>query len=161
MIISIAELTDSGWVGGSVRFEGKLFAFRWKRTTGISVINDFGATFSAARDINDNGKLVGILSAEPGVNRGFVWSPTPGLVLLDANGTSSEVGGINDAGLIVGRDSGGHPDGGVIWDLTGAGTFLSGPPNSSAVAISENGHVLGSAGVGGQGGFTMLWQARH
>jgi len=92
----------------------------------------WGAAFSYAAAVNDNGKVVGIYAGPPGwESKGWSWQ----------KGEFTDLGtfwprDINDKGQMVGYSrSAGH----VLWD-NGVTTPLPGP----AVAINKWGHVVGT-----------------
>lgn len=125
-----------------------------------------GGSYSAATDVNDAGQVVGCgqMDERAGlskVRRGFLWEDGEMTILpplepeSDLVSTASCAMSINDRGEIVGNSvvhnlqTGEQTVRAVTWqdgvpiDL---GT-VAGDPHSLAVAISENGRIVGSSGT--------------
>jgi probable HAF family extracellular repeat protein len=168
-------ITDLGSLGGGVTIStainaagqvtgdstlhkvGEYHTFLWTngKMTDLGGLAEFmGVSLSAGAAINDSGQVVGTATDNRDDNVAALWTgrkitPLPGL-----DGTAV---GINDAGQIVGGA------GGVFVITGGTQTFLSPPFNPevcSAVAINNNGQILGACaqpGAFGPIGSAVVW----
>lgn len=111
-----------------------------------------GASFTAARGINDTGQIVGSFGDSTGQNLDFLYSDGT-FTTLDVPGAAFTIAsGINDAGQIVGTFGPPGPIGGHGFLYTG-GNFTTlevpGAANTSASGINDTGQIVGSFGPGG------------
>ena len=105
-----------------------------------------GGAWSAAYGINNGGEVVGYGNIGSGIFRGFVWTPTGGMVQLGTlGGNNSYATGVNGSGEVVGHASlsNGYEHaflavGAIMTDL---GTLGGG--SSYAYAINDSGTIVG------------------
>jgi len=153
-VTNATAINASGQVTGASTLHkvGVNHAFLWTngKMTDLGGLGEFmGVALSAGAAINASGQVVGTATDSRGDDVAALWNgrkvtPLPGL-----DGTAV---GINDSGQIVGGAGGAF----VITD--GTQTFLP-PPSSnnvcSAVAINNNGQVLGDCAGEQPGGFGL------
>ncbi len=119
-----------------------------------------GRDFSEGVSINNNGIVLvssGVQNNDP---RGaFTWSMQSGVGYVSTLGTIDAPRGINNTGQIVGNYDDGTGWNAVIRNadttLTNLARLYSGAI-SSAAAINDKGHVVGSSGI-----YATLWQANE
>jgi probable HAF family extracellular repeat protein len=106
---------------------------------------DGSADTVMANGINDAGKISG-WSGQNAV----VWLVSGGYSLLTtADGSAAQAEGINQQGQVAGSHAAGHADGfPTAWDQNGAEMQLDGGIGS-AIAVSDQGLVVGDAAVSG------------
>jgi len=117
-------------------------AYVWDAATGMTALDAFGCSYSAANAINASGEAVGY--ALFGVNRRAILWQNGQPLLLDDLMAESDAFDINDRNPIVGRNA----DGGFLWeegrlydldDLIGAD---AGWNLESATAINDRGQIV-------------------
>ncbi len=148
-------INSGGQIVGEADEEGGQYhAFLWTPTQPggtIGTMRDLGtlpgATYSSARDINDNGQVVGASDRGDGQTHAFLWEND---VMTDLGtlpgGTSSVALGINANRQVVGYSTGadGLPHA-FRWEndvMTDLGT-LPGGTDSEAEGINSQGDVVG------------------
>jgi len=118
------EVNDAGViVGTSANSAGEWRAVRWVPTPGEPSgyrIEDLGFPSSIARDINNNGEIVGHYHSRNGSERAFYWHPSGKKIDLPtlSGQAATYAFGINDAGEIVGFGnvtSGGTQVHAIVW----------------------------------------------
>ncbi len=137
-----AAVSDSGLVAGCADTASGVHAFVWRDGTmqDLGTATDSGAGNSCALAVND----AGIVAGRSGSGEVVVWNGTAVTHL----GVQGDVGGINDAGTVVGSYSQGGTTHAFMY-RGGALTDLSDPaaPNaaSAARAINAHGQVAGTS----------------
>ena len=131
--------------------------------------------FSCANDINNSGDIVGCASTANGRTRACLWHEGEATIDLGAfSGTWSEALSINNKGQVLGIygvDDGNLNDGGYfIWSKDSAPIILptlltkyssDSDWRFSAIAINDNGVVLGCGGVNnGNDSNVMTWSEK-
>lgn len=156
-----------GWTG--LAGVPPLHPFIWDRKRGMRDLGSLpGHASAVAADINDAGTVVGDANDfETGESLAFIWTRRAGIRPLDASlgGVDSVATGINRSGQIVGasktatgafhaflRD--------VNGDVLDLGAFPDGSGDSSATAVNDRGHVVGTRGDG-QILEAFLWDERN
>ena len=133
-------INDLGQVAGLIQVDGFQEAAVWDSDGSITRLGFLpgGMSFSSARDINNNGEVVGVAGLE-GQNRGFYWNGAgPIQVLpLPSGLTGSFAIAINDDGEIVGSARAlFQPDSAVLWQ-DGTPVVLT-PLAAGAAAAAED-----------------------
>ena len=80
-------------------------AFLWALDHGMTDVGTLGGSVSTALDLNDGGQAVGwSVTADPGVERGFVWTAAEGIVELPPlpGYAHSQAWFVNNSGYVVG-----------------------------------------------------------
>jgi probable HAF family extracellular repeat protein len=137
-------------------------AFRWTPSAGMQIIGTPTVFFSYASAINEVGQVVG--------NNGSseVWTPTGGWVDIGTLGGTVRPVANNNLGQVVGTSNleiASFPAHAFIWSTSGGMVDLGtlGGPSSAAAAVSQSGHVVGSAQIAGASPDTnwraFLWTA--
>jgi probable HAF family extracellular repeat protein len=146
-------LNDGGFVVGfSFLTDGVTQrAFLWDPAgRHLTDLGGLAGTLSSARSINIHGQIVGTSTANPGpprLDHATLWVLGSPPQDLDPGSTmASDAFGINDSGQVVGRAQ--VPSGtgvathAMLWE-NGTRTDIA-PDGSAAVAINNNGEVIGS-----------------
>jgi uncharacterized repeat protein (TIGR01451 family) len=170
-------INDAGQVAGTLYEQEYRHAALWSSE---GVVRDLGAlpgngTDSYAWGINNRGEVAGVAWTTLGQARGFLWLPAPahGLPagmndLGTLGGTMSGAYDVNDRGEVVGgsfpAQGPGHP---FLWlpePAYGlpAGMNDLGPPqgadHATALAINNQGQVVGTAGLPDGTARAILWE---
>jgi probable HAF family extracellular repeat protein len=173
--VSLAGLSNSGWIVGSARVQNGCFdcfdAFRW-----IADFQDLGtlgtppftgavpppSAHSSAAAVNDLGQVVGSTTTPTSSGHAFLAPPMIDLGTL--GGPTSAAVGVNDAGQVTGTsDTATGTQQAFLWQagsMQGLGSLNGG--SSRAVAINASGQVLGNndLGPGGAPGpRAFVWSA--
>ena len=121
--ISAQAINDAGVVvgfsghaprGAGDRARGR--GFVWQPDGTMREIGTFGGDYSAARDINNRGEVIGQATDAFGNSLAFIWRPETGLERLDTRGERTSFAyAINESGDVVGL-VGGRP---VVWVAPG------------------------------------------
>jgi probable HAF family extracellular repeat protein len=155
-------INDLGQVVGYVSIGQSYHAFVWTLTGGMVDIGGLpGSVSSYAFDINNAGQVAGYSTDASGHDRAFRWSASEGMIAVGLPGTeNSHARGINSRGQVVGERDG-RP---FRWSqdkgLEDLALFDS-DWDGGAMAISDNGDVVGYSGDGNYYGITraVLWSA--
>ena len=150
-------INNAGVVVGSLSTTdlngGPFQPFRYDTTTrAFSVLSVPGATSAYATDINNLGQIVGNFTDATGRQHGFLYDGGAYTVIDRPNSgnSSTRIGGINDAGTIVGSSNDpANPRsfilrGGSFTDFTANGLF------TAAYDINNSEQIVGAVGVSGQ-----------
>lgn len=148
-------------------------AFRWTEAGGMEILDSFRNGYpddnSVARDINDDGVIVGWGSGDDNLHWPFRWSEQDGvqdLGNLDGTRKFAYAYAINNAGVIVGWD--GHGNGTAFrWTaangMENLGSLgidgLGAPGSSQAWAIDDAGVIVGRTSITGGGSHAFRWIA--
>jgi len=159
---AINEAGDS--VGTAITAEGQGHAVLWPVEGGIVDLHTLGWA-SVGLGLTADGQVIGTVSgAEPG-DRGFVWVPLTGMLLLPpvAGDSQSYATAINDAGVIIGESALPDPEGarrlhqaavrwdnGVPTDLNTLVTHGEGWVLQRATGINDAGVIVGIGTKDGQ-----------
>ena len=149
----VYAINDAGMVAG---WSGRS-AVIWENGI-LRVVHHDPAQWSAATDINNLGEVVGyyepVLNGTP--HTAWRWSAASGFQLLPTlQGNTGTPIGINDRGQIVGTSPSASGGGAFIHENGATRQLPAGSVGAfNAYAISEAGHVVGSA-VDGRG---VMWQ---
>jgi probable HAF family extracellular repeat protein len=148
----VGALNNRGQVAGAVSAAGAIHHRAFVATdVRIEAIEmRAGSNYAAARDINDDGEVVGSANKDDTV-AAFHWTARGGMQLLPAlpGDSTSEAFRISRDGQIVGYSSGAGGIRAVLWSRDGAVHELPGVPKgkySRALAINSRGDVAGSVG---------------
>lgn len=141
---------------------------RWNPDGSVTAIDGFAADRnSVARDINNNGQIVGN-SIMPGtfLQHAFVYdNGTLTDLGTPSGGTRSEAFAINDAGQVVGwsHDTGNTPIG-FVWqngNFTSLGTIAGLDGSSIPAAINSSGQVVGRVGNNANLARAFYWDSTN
>jgi probable HAF family extracellular repeat protein len=152
-------------VGFADDASGSTRAFLWTADDGMMNLGHLGEpfpfpgfAFSAARDINELGQVVGVTSTPAG-DRAFLWTAGSMISLGTLGGSFSSARAINDAGQVVGMSETANGEehaflwtAGVMVDL---GTL--GGSSSTAADINSVGQVVGRSATAGGDEHAFLW----
>ena len=124
-------------------------AFRWTAASGFVDLGTLGGNRSVARDINEQGWIVGTSTRSDGSQGGFLYTPTNGMRDLGnvARVVTAEAAAVTSRGQVLGR----MPEGPFIWSPTGGTRIL--PPLTRGyrrvwgLAMSESGDVVGQDAI--------------
>jgi probable HAF family extracellular repeat protein len=128
----------------------------WENGT-VRNLGDLGAGFGRARDINDNGQIVGYSSPHA-----FLWENGSMRSLGTLGGDFSEAFGINSAGQVVGASNlteGSSEVHALLWangNMTDLGTL--GGSTSYALDINDNAQVVGYSTIANGRTHAFWWQ---
>lgn len=157
----VTAINNKSQVVGYGSYDRGYHAFVY-RNQKLEDLNPAGSRFAEARDINDEGMIVGrIQMARPGPTHAFLFSKQQMKDLGTLGGQNSAAHGINNAGNIVGvsqtTDKNEHAFlyvNGMMKDL---GTL--GGLNSAAIGINGSGQVAGYSEIAGEE--TSAKKTRH
>lgn len=118
--------------------------FRWTNAGGMHLLAETAARWSEARDINNEGQILGWCHGERQMCS-FVWSEISGLSVIEGEPGRPFYGcSINDLGMVVG---GGDDEHGVrramIWTASSGLRVLPVPFTFHPAAIDNDGNVIG------------------
>jgi uncharacterized membrane protein len=145
-----AALNEAGVaVGISSDAEGQPQAVRWDPAGTAERLIPSVRTYSAARDINEDGKIAGYMAASGGAHAAL-WDAN--LVRTDLHqslsGIRSEAFSINDEGVVVGftQSAGAFPLGFVYHPVEGVEIFsINGAFSSRAFSVNQHRAIAASA----------------
>jgi hypothetical protein len=154
--------------GGYRTLSGQTHCALWPSSGGMvdCHTSTVATSFSTGLDINTPGQVVGFATTSQG-QRGFVWLPLIGMILLPPlpGDSLSSASGINDAGEVVGRSLLQNPacacppflhQAAVLWDngqpvdLQSRVTNSTGWALTHALAINNAGVIVGTGTLDGQ-----------
>jgi probable HAF family extracellular repeat protein len=138
-------------------------------TIDLGIIGEIGL-HSYARDINNNGQVVG-MSEISGYLQGthaYLWQEDSGMIDLGMlpEGAQSEALAINDSGQVVGwseAERGGNSHHAFLWDastgMVDLGTLMGSFGFSQAYGINDSGQVVGTSLIENGWRRAFFWQA--
>ncbi len=158
-------VNDLGQVVGYSRAAGDVdHAFLWSSSTGMLDLGDPGAPFSAARDVNNQGVVVGDfwVTGEPNERHAFLWTATDGMRDLGTmGGMQTTPVAVNDQGVIAGTYTPGTEWAwrAFVWTeadgFTDIGTL--GGPYAEASDINNRGEVVGESETAAGDRRAFIW----
>jgi probable HAF family extracellular repeat protein len=138
-INNLGEVVGRGLLGPPLRYH----AVKWPNLTTVLDLGTLGGTNSEARDINDDGLVVGSSQTQSAGTMAFVWRADLGMQALGTLGGSySAASAINASGQIVGTSS---TSGGalhaVLWTITLATAIaIDVKPGSTPNSVNPRSH---------------------
>jgi probable HAF family extracellular repeat protein len=153
----------SGFPGTAINPSGIVLysAGIWTRTGGNQSLGGLGGGSTVAAAINAAGAVVGMSQLPDGTFHAFLWTASGGMQDLGSVlGGNSSAGAVNASGQVTGNSS--TADGSIthafFWSsgtgMVDLGT-LPGDAQSSAIALNDNGEVVGA----GDGVVKFKWTA--
>jgi probable HAF family extracellular repeat protein len=157
-------LNNTGVVVGSSNGPSGVHAFRLNRGLGIVDLGTLpGDASSEAFAVNNGGRATGYSSGRSGI-RAVVWSSNYSIQALPvlAGSASSRGLGISEAGDVVGVAVVGGMSHAVLWHGSAAQDLgaLPGDKTAEALAINNQGQIVGSSGDISVARHAVLWSAK-
>jgi len=156
---SLGDYNSSTAVGYFTFGNSDAFPFYFKGTTNYQLPLPVGAISGNINGISSTGVMVGTYFDGKGSgHHGFIWDGKTFTTLDYPSSSSTDAGGINKAGVVVGRyEDGGDVEHGFIYSK---GTYTSidvpGAMDTAAAGINSNGDIVGTASFSsGPSGFVL------
>jgi probable HAF family extracellular repeat protein len=145
--------------------DAETHAFSWTPSGGMVDVGTLGGDQSLARGVDAHGQAVGDSNLVPGSidTHAISWTPSAGLIDIGTlGGPTSRAMAVNAGGQVVGfADTDYGPGHAFLWTSSGGMVDL-GLDNPRAysygLAVSDNGHIVGSGVPAGSSQFhALLW----
>jgi probable HAF family extracellular repeat protein len=161
-----AGVNSNGQVAGKSQIQSGVFhAFKYDQLAGGMVdLGTLGGPTSRANGINSQGEVVGAADKPGGASWGVCWSPQRGTVQISfTNSRQAEAFAINDKSVVAGTVWNlSKQKWGFIYDLGSQKTTvlsrLAGATLAEALAINNNGDIVGTSGKNVAVERAVIWQ---
>ncbi len=143
-------------------------AFIWTAASGMKALSTLAGIYTTARDINDNGQVVGsyqIAGDPPGPTHACIWTAQGAMKDLGLSGTSSSAAKINKWGDVIGYRMIDSSVKAFLWTARNGAQdiFPQAEITSFADDINDNGQVVGSYRISGATpsvNYAYVWTAK-